>query len=151
MTAGSAVNELLYPSQVRSRAAELHSGFDFVLIDTPSILSSGDACLLAQGTDGAILVVRFNMTRRESARKAKEGLEAAGVWAPGGSSQQENFSYPGAHLQTALKEEKKKRTSSAIQRVGGIWAQGWQPPWRSFVPKARANLVSRRLVWIIDR
>jgi polysaccharide biosynthesis transport protein len=79
MTAGSAVNELLYPSQVRSRAAELRSEFDFVLIDTPSILSSGDACLLAQGTDGAILVVGFNMTRRESARKAKEGLEAAGV------------------------------------------------------------------------
>jgi Mrp family chromosome partitioning ATPase len=79
MTAGKVGDELLYPSRVRSRAAELRNEFDFVLIDTPSILSSGDASLLAQGTDGAILVVGFNMTRRESARKAKQELEAAGV------------------------------------------------------------------------
>jgi Mrp family chromosome partitioning ATPase len=79
MTAGAAIDELIYPSRVRSRTADMRNEFDFVLFDTPSILSSGDASLLAQGTDGAILVVGFNMTRRESARKAKEGLEAAGI------------------------------------------------------------------------
>jgi len=94
MTAGAVGEELLYPSRVRSRAAELRSEFDFVLIDTPSILSSGDASLLAQGTDGAILVVGFNMTRRESARKAKEGLEAAGVAILGAVLNKRTFAIP---------------------------------------------------------
>jgi Mrp family chromosome partitioning ATPase len=94
MTAGTAIDELLCPSRVRSRAAELRNEFDFVLIDTPSILSSGDACLLAQGTDGAILVVGFNMTRRESARKAKEGLEAAGVGILGAVLNKRIFAIP---------------------------------------------------------
>lgn len=79
MTSGAVGDELLHPSRVRSRAIELRNEFDFVLIDTPPILSSEDASLLAQGTDGAILVVGSNTTRRESARRAKESLEAASV------------------------------------------------------------------------
>jgi protein-tyrosine kinase len=94
MPAGIAGNEPLHPSRVRARATELRHEFDFVLIDTPPLLSSGEARLLAQGTDGAVLVVGSNMTRRESARKAKESLEAAGVPVLGAVLNRRIFSIP---------------------------------------------------------
>jgi Mrp family chromosome partitioning ATPase len=48
-------------------------------MDTPAIHVFGDAILLGQLTDGIILVVGSNNTRRESARLAKESIEAAQV------------------------------------------------------------------------
>jgi Mrp family chromosome partitioning ATPase len=79
MTSGHLGKETLNPSRLRTRIAELRNEFDFVLIDIPGILSYGDATLLAHLSDGAVLVVGSNMTRRESARMAKESLEAASV------------------------------------------------------------------------
>jgi Mrp family chromosome partitioning ATPase len=79
MTTGLIGKEPLNPTRLRTRITELRNEFDFVLIDLPAILSYGDATLLAHLTDGAVLVVGSNMTRRESARMAKESLEAASV------------------------------------------------------------------------
>jgi len=82
ITAGSGghvPNGALNPGQLRARFAELRSQFDFVLVDTPAIDTYPDATLLAQMTDGVILVVDANATRRETARQAKESLEAAQI------------------------------------------------------------------------
>jgi polysaccharide biosynthesis transport protein len=79
MASGHIGKETLNPARLRTRIAELRNEFDFVLIDIPGILSYGDATLLAHLSDGAVLVVGSNMTRRESARMAKESLEAASV------------------------------------------------------------------------
>jgi Mrp family chromosome partitioning ATPase len=79
MTAGLIGKEPLNPGRLRARIAELRNEYDFVLIDIPAILPYGDAALLAHLTDGAVLVVGSNRTRRESARMAKESLETASV------------------------------------------------------------------------
>jgi Mrp family chromosome partitioning ATPase len=66
-------------SALRSRMAELRAIFDYVLVDTPPVASDGDALLLGQMTEGVILVVEANSTRRKAARIAKEAFEAANV------------------------------------------------------------------------
>ena len=76
---GKEPNGALNPARLRTRMAELRDEFDFVQLDTPAIHSYGDAALLAQLTDGIILVVGSHTTRREPARMAKESMEAAGV------------------------------------------------------------------------
>jgi Mrp family chromosome partitioning ATPase len=96
MTSGHIGKETLNPARLRTRIAELRNEFDFVLIDIPGILSYGDATLLAHLSDGAVLVVGSNMTRRESARMAKESLEAASVPILGAVLNKRRFPIPEA-------------------------------------------------------
>jgi Mrp family chromosome partitioning ATPase len=70
---------LLPPVQLKERLAELRGEFEYMLIDAPGTSVCGDAQLLGLVADAAILVVEANVTRRLTARKAKESLEAAGV------------------------------------------------------------------------
>jgi Mrp family chromosome partitioning ATPase len=72
-------NGALKPARLRTRFSELRSEFDYLLIDTPPISSYWDAVFLGQLTDGIILVVGSNSTRRGPARIAKESFEAAKV------------------------------------------------------------------------
>jgi capsular exopolysaccharide synthesis family protein len=76
---GKDPNGALDPARLRSRFSELRGEFDYLLIDTPPISCYADAVLLGQLTDGVILVVGSNSTRREPARIAKESFEAAKV------------------------------------------------------------------------
>jgi Mrp family chromosome partitioning ATPase len=76
---GREPNGSLNPARLRARFTELRDEFDYVLVDTPAIHVFGDAILLGQMTDGIILVVGSNSTRRESARLAKQSIEAAHV------------------------------------------------------------------------
>ncbi|HEY0704945.1 MAG TPA: CpsD/CapB family tyrosine-protein kinase [Candidatus Acidoferrales bacterium] len=78
-TMGKEPNGALNPARLRARLTELRDEFDYVLLDTPAVLLYGDAVLLGQMTDGMILVVGSNETRRESARLAKESIENAQV------------------------------------------------------------------------
>jgi protein-tyrosine kinase len=70
---------VLNPANLRARLSQLRAEFDYVLVDAPPTDSCGDGILLGQLTDGVVLVVGCNFTRRETARAAKESLEAAGV------------------------------------------------------------------------
>jgi len=81
-------------SELRSRIGEVKEEFDYVLIDAPAIVSSPDAVVLGQVTDGLILVVEANYTRRETARLAKETLDAAKVTVLGAILN--NHTLPGA-------------------------------------------------------
>jgi protein-tyrosine kinase len=69
------------PALERMRACieALGDEFAYVVISAPPIGSSSDATLLGQLADGAVLVLEANSTRRVTAKKAKEALEAAHV------------------------------------------------------------------------
>ena len=70
---------LLPPDQLKERLAQLREMFEYMLIDAPGTSVCGDAQLLGLVADAAILVIEANSTRRLTARKAKETLEAAGI------------------------------------------------------------------------
>jgi receptor protein-tyrosine kinase len=70
---------LLPPVQLRERLSQLREEFEYMLIDAPGTSVCGDAQLLGQVADAAILVIEANDTRRLIARKAKDDLEASGV------------------------------------------------------------------------
>ncbi|MGA9937366.1 MAG: hypothetical protein WA369_14570 [Candidatus Acidiferrales bacterium] len=82
VSAGAACNDsngAMNPARLRARVSELRAEFDYVLVDAPAVSSCGDGALLGLLTDGVVLVVGCNSTRRETARAAKDNLEAAGV------------------------------------------------------------------------
>ena len=60
-----------------SRLAELRKEFEYAVIEGPPAGMSSEAALLGQLTDGIILVLGAHNTRRATARKIKETLEAA--------------------------------------------------------------------------
>ena len=70
---------LLPPDQLKERLAQLRETFEYMLIDAPGTSVCGDAQLLALVADAAILIIEADSTRRLTARKAKETLDAAGV------------------------------------------------------------------------
>ncbi len=70
---------LLPVNELRERLAQLREVFEYVLIDSPGTSVCGDAQLLGQVVDAAILVIEAHLTRRLAARNAKEILDAAGV------------------------------------------------------------------------
>jgi capsular exopolysaccharide synthesis family protein len=64
---------------MRIRMAELRAEFDYVLVDSAPANLYADAITLGRLADGIILVLQSNATRRETAMKAKEGLQLANV------------------------------------------------------------------------
>jgi Mrp family chromosome partitioning ATPase len=75
----------VHPSQLLSlgNAAQLVERLkeqaDYVIIDTPPILVSGDAFPLAQVADMVIVVCREGATSREDARSVRRTLSSLGV------------------------------------------------------------------------
>lgn len=65
--------------QLRSNLREVRKEFAYVLIDAEPVGQQTDAAALGQATDGVILVLEANATRRVAALSAKEALDAAGV------------------------------------------------------------------------
>ena len=65
--------------ELKQRLAQMRGEFEYVLIDAPGTNICGNAAILGRVADAAILVIEANSTRRLTARKAKENLDAAGV------------------------------------------------------------------------
>lgn len=65
--------------QLRSSLREVRKEFGYVLIDAEPVGQHADAVALGSATDGVVLVLEANATRRVAALSAKEALEAAGV------------------------------------------------------------------------
>lgn len=70
---------LLASDGLRECIAKLRASFDYVLIDTPPLAHFADAYLMGGIADGIVLIVEANSTRRETAGKVKESLEAAQI------------------------------------------------------------------------
>lgn len=79
-----------------ARIAELRSQFDYVLIDTAPANLYADAISLARFTDGVVLVLQSNATRREAALKVKESFETAKVRLLGAVLNKRTFPIPQA-------------------------------------------------------
>jgi hypothetical protein len=67
------------PSWVRGRLRELRTEFDYTVIHAPAAGIYSGTSLLGQSSDGLVLVIEANYTRRSTAQRAKESLLAANV------------------------------------------------------------------------
>ena len=68
-------SQLLASSKIKKLIAVLRIMFDFIIIDTPPILLVTDAQLLADYTDGYLLVLSSGHVDRDAAAKAQDLLE----------------------------------------------------------------------------
>ena len=62
---------------LRRRLAELRAQFDYVLMDVASTNTCNDGIVLGGSSDGIVLVLKANSTRRDIARKALQEFKAA--------------------------------------------------------------------------
>jgi capsular exopolysaccharide synthesis family protein len=65
--------ELVLRSEFNDFLNDVHSHFDYVIMDSPPVLAADDAATLATSVDGVLYVVRGTYT---SARMVREGLDA---------------------------------------------------------------------------
>lgn len=82
LTAGNsdvANGSALEVNRVRERFAELREEFDFLLVDVDAISGSDDAVVTGQLSDGVVVVIASNSTRRDAARVAKRTLDEAKI------------------------------------------------------------------------
>lgn len=81
---------------LRARVTELRSEFDHVLIDVPPANLYTDAVSIGRLSDGVVLVLQSNATRKETALKVKESFETAGVRLLGAVLNKRTFPIPQA-------------------------------------------------------
>jgi hypothetical protein len=82
MPSGKAATNLRFPAMadgLRVRIAELRETFRYVVIHSGPLRLETSAMLLSRWTDGVVLVLEANATRRDAARRVKDNLAAAGV------------------------------------------------------------------------
>lgn len=70
---------LLTTRLVGPRLAELRANFDFVIIDAPPLTRYADGIALARLSDGIVVVLEAESTRREAALRAVEKLRSSNV------------------------------------------------------------------------
>ncbi len=73
MTSGTSVigdPTLLHSNRLTELIASVRRDYDLILIDTPPMLSMSDARIIARQSDGVILVVRANVSSRDSIKDA---------------------------------------------------------------------------------
>lgn len=64
-------NIVLESQKIQSMINQLRSEYDYIIIDTPPVLSVTDAMIVSKYVDGLVYVVAYNKTKKED---AKEGL-----------------------------------------------------------------------------
>lgn len=67
-------SELLGSARTDQLIQELRNNFDFIIFDMPPVVAVTDAQIMASKADGTLLVVRENVTRKDSLQKARELL-----------------------------------------------------------------------------
>lgn len=67
-------SELLGSTRMDQLIHELREEYDFIIFDMPPVATVTDAQIMASKTDGTMLVVRENVTRKDSLQKARELL-----------------------------------------------------------------------------
>ncbi len=70
---------LLSSTRMRVLLSELQEQFDIIVLDTPPVLATADAGIVASLTDGVLLVVRAGTTDRNAAQRAYQQLANVGA------------------------------------------------------------------------
>jgi polysaccharide biosynthesis transport protein len=70
---------LLSGTRMRALLQELREQFDIIVLDTPPVLATADAGIVASLTDGVLLVVRAGTTDRNAAQRACQQLANVGA------------------------------------------------------------------------
>jgi capsular exopolysaccharide synthesis family protein len=70
---------LLSGTRMRTLLQELQEQFDIIVLDTPPVLATADAGIVASLTDGVLLVVRAGTTNRNAAQRAYQQLANVGA------------------------------------------------------------------------
>ncbi|MBU0468722.1 MAG: CpsD/CapB family tyrosine-protein kinase [Candidatus Omnitrophica bacterium] len=70
-------SELLSSKAMTDFLADVKSQFDFVIIDTPPIISVTDSGIIGAQSDGVLMVIQAGRTQRGIVRRAEELLEQA--------------------------------------------------------------------------
>ena len=97
LPSGSAAGKLGFSGvydRLRSRMTELRSQFKYVLIHASPLDLDSASILLSRWTDGVVMVVEADTTRRKTARRMKQDLEAANVRILGVVLNNRTFSIP---------------------------------------------------------
>jgi protein-tyrosine kinase len=97
ISAGSRLEEsqsLLSSDRMRLRLSELRAEFDYILLDASAVNTNNDAVMLASGSDGVVLVLKANASRRESARRTMQDLQNAKACVLGAVLNQRTFPIP---------------------------------------------------------
>jgi capsular exopolysaccharide synthesis family protein len=85
---------LLNSALLKTRIAELRKEFDYVLIDSPPLGSYSDGMVLGQLSDGVVMVLEANSTRREAALRVAESLRARQIKVLGAVLNKRTFPIP---------------------------------------------------------
>jgi capsular exopolysaccharide synthesis family protein len=85
---------LLNSNRVKARFADLRSEFDYVLIDAPPLTHYADAVTLGQLSDGLVLILEANATRREAAAAVAQSLRASQIRILGAVLNKRTFPIP---------------------------------------------------------
>ncbi|HEY6768945.1 MAG TPA: CpsD/CapB family tyrosine-protein kinase [Candidatus Sulfotelmatobacter sp.] len=97
LSCGSQAKEsagLVASDRMRARLQELREEFEYVLIDCSSISVSNEAISLGAASDGVVLVLKANSTRKDRARGAVQDLNNAKVRVLGAVLNQRTFPIP---------------------------------------------------------
>ncbi len=85
---------LLSSDRLKARLAELRAEFDFVIIDAPPLTRYADAIALGQVSDGLILVLEADVTRKKAAQMAAANLRSSNVQILGAVLNKRTFPIP---------------------------------------------------------
>jgi len=98
ITAGGAMPNLqaAQSESIASRLRELRSHFDYVLINGPTVPDRGQAVFLGRLSDGIVLILEANATRRDTAMRVRIEMEQANVPVLGAVLNNRTFPIPDA-------------------------------------------------------
>lgn len=85
---------LLGSERMRARVAELRKEFAFVVVDAPPLARYKDAISLAKLSDGVVIVLEAESTRREAARAVVGNLRSGGILVLGAVLNKRTFPIP---------------------------------------------------------
>jgi capsular exopolysaccharide synthesis family protein len=85
---------LLTSERMKTLFEELRREFDFVIVDTPPLTRYADAIALGQLSDGVVMVIEAESTRRTSARAAADSLRSCEIRIIGAVLNKRTFPIP---------------------------------------------------------
>ena len=72
-------SELLGSAQMETMLTEMRAKYDFILLDTPPVLTVTDAALLGRLSDGTVIIVRYAKAPRHVVQRCTDILDRSGA------------------------------------------------------------------------